>query len=337
MSGLPTGYEARAWDLEDVSAVATLMNAYALRVSGREQTTAESLAAQMKTPGLDLSSDARLVVGPGRDVVAVGFVVDLSDPHVQVQSLGMVRREDQGRGIGSWIADWIEQRARRAIDQAPEHARVTVMQAVDDRDESARRLLDAHGYRVVRHFWRMVVELGDQGPAAEWPAGIRVTGFDPEADLRPAFIAGRDAFSDHWGHVDTSQEAAFERFRHRVISDPDRDPDLWFLARDEDDIGGVCYASPREGTDPTSGYIQTLGVRRPWRRRGVALALLLHAFEALRGRGRQRCALHVDSESLTGATRVYEKAGMRVAELNHAYEKELRSGIDLAKRHVASA
>ena len=80
---------------------------------------------------------------------------------------------------------------------------------------------------------------------------------------------------------------------------------------------------------PDLGWVSSLGVRRPWRRRGLALAILLHAFHELAARGKPRVGLGVDSQSLTGATRLYEKAGMHVVRESYEYERVIRDGIDL--------
>jgi ribosomal protein S18 acetylase RimI-like enzyme len=73
-------------------------------------------------------------------------------------------------------------------------------------------------------------------------------------------------------------------------------------------------------------------VRRPWRKRGLGLALLNHSFGEFYRRGYRRVGLGVDAQNLTGALRLYEKAGMRAdpARRFSVYEKELRLGVDLA-------
>lgn len=336
MGSLPVGYGERSWRLEDAGAVAAMMNAYSMRVWGRETVVAESLRAQLQMPGVNPETDTRMVVAPDGGIAAAGFSVDLADPHVQVQASGIVRHEDQGLGIGRWLAEWIERRGREALERAPASARVAILQTVDDRDERAKELLDLCGYEIVRHFWRMAVNLDADVGAVAWPDGIAVTTMESDVDLRAAYKAGRAAFKDHWGHVDSSEEEGFARFTHRLETDPDVDRSLRFLAVDGEEITGICYVSPREGTDETTGYVEALGVRPAWRKRGIALALLRHAFGELKRRGHEACALHVDSESLTGATRVYEKAGMSVSELSHAYELELRGGEDLTKRSASA-
>jgi ribosomal protein S18 acetylase RimI-like enzyme len=83
------------------------------------------------------------------------------------------------------------------------------------------------------------------------------------------------------------------------------------------------------------GYVMSLGVRRSWRRKGVALALLHHTFGEFRSRGKTKVALDVDAHSLTGATRLYEKAGMHMQRQSVVYEKELRPGIDLSTQSLS--
>ena len=78
------------------------------------------------------------------------------------------------------------------------------------------------------------------------------------------------------------------------------------------------------------GWIDTLAVRATWRRRGLGYALLTHAFHELYARGMRRMALGVDAENPTGATRLYERAGMHVGQQYATFGKELRAGIELA-------
>lgn len=80
------------------------------------------------------------------------------------------------------------------------------------------------------------------------------------------------------------------------------------------------------------GWVHQLGVRRPWRQRGLGLALLQQSFAALHQRGRLRVGLGVDADSLTGATRLYEKAGMKVVRQYDTYEKELRPGHSISRQ-----
>ena len=102
----------------------------------------------------------------------------------------------------------------------------------------------------------------------------------------------------------------------------DFDRELWFLAHGGDSLAGIALCR-RHRTRLDTGRVQVLGVRRPRRRRGIGRALLLHAFAELRRRGLGNAGLGVDAASLTGAHRLYERAGMTVAHRFAIYEKAL--------------
>jgi len=333
MIGLPDGYTARPATIEDGNAIVSFLNAYYRQLIGRDVSSAEQLASQLRMPGIDLAEDTRLVFDAEGNVAALADALHFA-PHVTVQAQGTVGHEHQGKGIGTAVLDWIEKRALRALDLAPAEARVILMQSLDDRETSASAFLRQRGFTECRHFFRMLIDMAERPPEPQWPDGTSVRSIEPEVDLEAAYRASRDAFKDHWGHVDTPFEEGIQRIRHRIENDPDFDASLRFVAQDGDEIAAICNASPKDGGDATTGYIETLGVRRPWRRRGLALALLLHTFGTFYDRGTRKVALHVDTESLTGATRLYEKAGMTVDELNHAFEKELRAGVDLSTQRV---
>ncbi|MGZ3666136.1 MAG: GNAT family N-acetyltransferase, partial [Ktedonobacterales bacterium] len=129
-----------------------------------------------------------------------------------------------------------------------------------------------------------------------------------------------EAFEDHWGHVPQPYDEWLQ-----LLDRPDFDPSLWFMAMDGDQIAGAAQCRVRLD----NGWIGRLSVRRPYRQRGVGTALLLHAFREFQRRGYHTVALGVDSQNLTGATRLYEQVGMRVTRQFDSYRKVLRPGADL--------
>ena len=156
-----------------------------------------------------------------------------------------------------------------------------------------------------------------------------------DQDERMTIQAARDSFHDHWGYVEQPFEEEFERWTHFMKNAPDFDPSIWFLAMDGDQIAGVSLCLTETNGDPDMGWVGTLGVLRAWRRKGLGLALLRHSFDEFYRRGKRRVGLGVDAHSLTGATRLYEKAGMRVARQYATYEKEVRPGKDLSTQSLA--
>ena len=161
----------------------------------------------------------------------------------------------------------------------------------------------------------MLVEHEGEPLAPEWPEGFRVGTF--ESGDGPVFHAALDeAFADEWNHV----SMPFEQWAEHRVNVPDFDPTLWFIVREGDEIAAVLRCDAERAG---AGWIGALGVRRPWRRRGLGLALLRHAFGEFYRRGQRRVGLGVDAENPTGATRLYERAGMHVAYEAAAFKKEL--------------
>jgi ribosomal protein S18 acetylase RimI-like enzyme len=97
----------------------------------------------------------------------------------------------------------------------------------------------------------------------------------------------------------------------------------------EEEIVGIALCYPDANGNTDLGWVEDLAVKRSWRRRGLGLALLQHAFGALYHRGKKRAGLDVDAGSLTRATRLYKRAGMYVQRQRETYELELRSGEEI--------
>jgi ribosomal protein S18 acetylase RimI-like enzyme len=160
-----------------------------------------------------------------------------------------------------------------------------------------------------------------------WPQSIVLRPFVPERDARAVFEAKEESFRDHWGYLPDE----FERwYQQHVAPHEGFDPSLWFIAMDDEQIAGIALC----GYYLDEGEVSILGVRRPWRRTGLGLALLHHAFGEFYQRGQYKVGLGVDTESLTGATRLYQRAGMSVELVYDIYEKELRSGRDIATQSL---
>src|SRR5687767_4728257 len=163
----------------------------------------------------------------------------------------------------------------------------------------------------------MVIDLGEP-PVSRVPEGIEIRTMRA-GEERAIHETIEDAFADHWGHTRRSYDA----FAKRTFAREGHDPSLcWVATEDDEPVAASLCDWKREGD---SGWVQLIGVRPPWRRRGIAEALLQTAFAEFRRRGERRVALGVDAESTTGATRLYERVGMRVFSRVVVYEKELRA------------
>jgi mycothiol synthase len=331
---LPEGYTERPARLSDAEALTRIFNADSQRLFGVNQHDVDNLATEWQTPGFDLGRDTRVALAPSGKPAGYAEVWDTDAPHVRLWSWGCVDPEERGRGIGSALVAWQDARGRAALDVAPSGSRVCLRQTVSSLDEPAERLLESCGYAPIRHSFQMKIELDQVTPAPVWPCGVTVRTFDLASDLLPMVEAIRAAFRDHWGYVESPLESNLAVWRHIVTEEKSFDAGLWFLADHDGDIVAVALCSAMEPEDPDLGYVNTLGVVRPWRRRGIGLALLHHAFGELGGRGKKRVGLGVDGSSLTGAVRLYEQAGMHVERRRILYEKELRPGVDLTTQSL---
>ncbi|MBN1563134.1 MAG: GNAT family N-acetyltransferase [Anaerolineae bacterium] len=330
-------FTVRAATMDDIPAIVELENADSLDITGEPSTDESHLRAFFERPNLNIDTDVWLVHTPAGKLVGYGVFSDRA-PHVNLWAWSAIHPDYRDQGIGDTLIELAEDRAREVIPLAPSDARIALYRNANTKNKYITRLLPQHGYRSVRHSWRMKLELEAQPPAPVYPAGVRLRAIDPARDALTIYRTVEDCFSDHWGYVAVPEEEGFTRLQHHMHTAPNFDPTLWFLAvqdtPDGEDIAGVILCAPFMPNDPAMAYISTVGVTRDWRRQGVALAMLHSVFGELYRRGIARVALHVDAQSLTGATRLYEKAGMHVDQHYEEFEKELRPGQDLMTRTV---
>jgi GNAT superfamily N-acetyltransferase len=345
---LPEDFVARPATMDDVERAAELANLCSIDLTGRPQTNADELRIDWELPSSNPETDIRLVfakAGPSANAgpwagALVGYAgVWDAAPHVQLHSWTHVHPDYRGCGLEAYLLGWIETRARQAIAKAPDGTRVTVGQMRPATDQAGRERMLAHGYGVTRYFLEMQIEMTAPPPAPVFPAGISASSMAdlPGADgerLRAVVAADREIFRDHWGFVEQPVEQELADWKHWVETDPDHDPTLWMVAIQGEQIVGVSLCGRKSPQDPDMAWVHSLGVKRPWRRQGVALAMLRHAFGELYRRGVRKVGLGVDGQSLTGATRLYEKAGMHPAYKEALYEKELRPGIELSTQSL---
>jgi mycothiol synthase len=319
MTGLPEGYAARAPEREDAEVVAALVYASDLADTGASDMSVEELLDDWHS--LDLAEDAVVVVTPAGAIAAYADAINRS--FVAVSVYGYVHPDFRGLGLGTYLVAWGERLTRERMPNAPENARVIVQHYINTTSETAQRLLESLDYAPVRGVYVMETELHEAPPQPHWPEGISVRTFVQGQDERPLFEAVEDAFRDTWGRP----RGTFERFVGETQTES-FDPGLWFLAMDGEEIAGATLCKTLAG----DGWVHVVGVRRPWRNRGLGLALLRHALAEYHRCGVLKVALSVDAESITGAPRLYGRAGMRVRESYAIYLKELRPGEDLSVR-----
>ena len=217
-----------------------------------------------------------------------------------------VHPDHRGLAIGTALLDRAEARASEAG-----LARFQVHVVNDD----GRLLVERRGHRLVRYFWRMEIRL-DRVPAEpQLPDGYAVRSYRPGADDAALHALIQEAFAAHW---EFTPEPLEDWLRGRT-SRGDYHPALWRVAEAGGELVGaaLCFG------DRELGWVLELGVSPRHRGLGLGVALLQSGFRALAARGHTRVGLEVDAENETGATRLYERAGMRVTRRYATYEKKL--------------
>jgi mycothiol synthase len=303
---LPQGYASRSAGPEDLDVVVSIFKACDLADVGVEDPVRDHIEDEWKQAS---SSGLAALLVEAPDAAVAGYAeVHGFNPELSVEGFVRVHPDHRARGLGAALLGWTEE---RAAEMVPAGATSTLRNAIPGTDEPARRLLLASGYRQVRTFWHMVRALDDDVAAAAPPDGITIRGYVPD-DLDALYDAVEEAFSDHWGFEPYPREAYLEEMERA-------DPALCGVALDGDEVVGGLFARLVEGT----GWIDMIAIRRPWRGRGLAKAMLLQWFGVLRARGARSVMLNVDPENATGAPRLYERVGMRVHREWRLFEKPL--------------
>lgn len=286
-SALPTGLTTRPLTRADAAAVTAVIAAQELADVGEVVIEEADIVADWQRPGYDVSAGT-VGVCAGDRLVAYAEVAygDRGD--------AAVHPDHRGRGIGTWLAGWMQQTARERG--------ATVIGMPVPRDSPGDRLLAMLGYRMRWTSWVLQLPPGVVVPGRALPAGYSV-GAATEAQWEAAFTVNEDAFLE-WSDRDRD---TFETWQTQVVQRPGFEP--WHLRVAIDPAGEVVAMAELQVHDD-QGYVARLATRPDQRGRGLAQALLVDAFAEARRHGATRFELATDSR--TGALGLYEKVGMRV-------------------------
>lgn len=263
----------------------------------------------------------------GDDVVGysrVWWEVEGSGKWIGFQ-LGYVLPEWRHRGIGTTLLCFNEQRLQQIASQLKAHGELPAEAAceldgfVNEREIDRTRLLEGHGYRAVRHAFQMVRPNLEDIPDLPLPEGVEVRPVGAE-HMRQIWEASNEAFRDHWGYIPDP----WEEYEH-FMSDSDFDPSLYRVAWDGDQVAGMVLSfinkDENEKYGRKRGYTENICVRRPWRKQGLAKALIARSLQALKECGMSEAGLGVDAENISGALNLYKSMGYQVTDRSTVYRK----------------
>ncbi len=283
---------------EDVGAIVGLYNACDEHDIGHPDSDAEDVQWPWRMDSFSPAEDA-WIVRAGSEVVGYGFVYD---DHGEAR----VHPEWKGRGIGMYLLDLIEARAKGPL----------LNQVVSQRNPAGRDLLTSAGYRFTHSYTRMEMDLEPPPAPGRLPRGVKMRTFRPGIDDRPLHEAYLSAWSQYAGpewHLETFDEWI------GMNKGSDFHPEMWWIAMRGGDIVGFNLCLSFLGI----GWVQYLGIVPAERGKGLGEAVLRYGLHQLRERGFKRAGLTVGSRNLPTARKLYEKVGMKEVLTYESLRKEL--------------
>lgn len=245
---------------------------------------------------------------------------------------GFLKPAWRRRGIGRAMLQILQMRLREiAAGHLANGERQADSPAVfrswaSESEKNCCALLASEGFQPIRYGYTMVRSDLENIPDLALPPGIEVRPVDWESHRRQIFDAEQEAFRDHWGYIEPTEEI-YKAWVGEIDDDPDLDPSLWRVAWQGNEVVGMVrsfiLADENLEYDRLRGYTEHISVRRPWRRQGIARSLIGMSLRALKERGMTEAALGVDTENTSGALRIYEFMGFRPVKVHITFDKPL--------------
>ena len=308
---IPADCVIRSATIGDFEAVLELISAENMLDYGEPMVSAEYLRNIWQSPNLNLATDTWVVIKPDGQVVGYGELSSSPPSDFDVA----IYATQAYKGIFPHLLNLAEKRAAASTTQA---ANTSIWSRVSARNQVGNHSFEKANYHLQLSFILMEIVMTEPPVEGLLIDGITIRSFIVGQDEQATYTADEEASTDKGYH----QPLSFEGWSTRMGMNTDTfDPTLWFLAYANDEIAGVALNAYSEATH--TGWVDHLGVRRQYRNRGIGTALLRHSFGEFYRRGVNLVKLSVDSQSLTQAPRLYERAGMQTINQYHIYRKNL--------------
>ena len=306
---------------EDFPQMAALIDACKVTDGVERSTTVEDMVITYRhLENCNTGTDMLFAEMNGK-VIAYGRLWwdDLLDGIRLYHPLGFLHPDHRHMGIGTAMWEFGEHRINEIAASHPREIPKFFQVDPFQTEKDLIALLESRGYKPARYETHMVRDLSEPFPEAPMPEGLDVRQVRTE-DLRAIFIASNEAFRDHWGSRDESEEEYKAQ-----MENPDFRPELWKVAWDGDEVASVIHnyidADENAEYNRKRGYTEGICTRRPWRKKGVARSLLVQSMQMFKAMGMTETALSVDSENISGATRLYEGVGYTMVKQQIIYRK----------------
>jgi ribosomal protein S18 acetylase RimI-like enzyme len=319
----PTAVRIRKFQPDDLPALVDVINRAAAFDQEDQFTTLEDLRCRFERPYF-YPQDNCLIAAMG-DKIAAYCTAEL-DPRVgQGWGTGCVVPDLRRRGIGRMLLRAADDRHQeRAQTELAPDLPLIITRFCRDTNTGTVNLLESEGYQIVRISWSMHIDLDGPVDAPPLPEGVTLRPFDRARDAYGVFEAEEEMFRHNWGFVAPPYEVW-----QNIWLDARHQDALWLVAvagdgAPGDPIVGLCLCKPKGDDQPQMGWVDSLAVRADWRKRGLGSALLRRGFQTLQAHGFTSIELGVDSENVTNAVALYERAGMHACYRHLFLRKALR-------------
>jgi mycothiol synthase len=287
------------------------------QADGIEQVeTAESIESEVgESPKPLMAEVDGVVIGWSR---IVWLPMD-DDGSILYMMGGHIRPEWRHKGIGRAMLRFNEMELREAAGAHPVETPKAFGSFAWESEKERTRLLLSEGYHSETNEVFMVRPDLESLPEVVLRNGIEIRPVQPE-HMRAIFEADNEAMADDSLHSPQDEED-YKRF----LTHPMSRPDLWAVAWEGDQVVGQVRSFINEAENAQyrrkRGYTEDISVRRPWRRKGIAKALIAHSFRTLKAEGMEEAALGTDEDNPRNTVNLYESMGFRIVARSHYYRK----------------
>lgn len=292
-------------------------------VDGTHRTDSISdIEREYEDPDVDVEKDTLVALAPNGDMAALAwvYIFPLAETKLQAYFWGGVHPQHRRQGLGSAILGWMEARASEALLARTEDLPRVLRLHCNDFEHERIALFSRHGYAPARHFYEMRRDLSQPIAAPDLNGGLRLVGWTPELDPL-IFEAYNESFRDHWG-FEPMTKPAWELF---MVGRESFRPELSYAVVDGEEVAGfsINFLNPEENERKgiREAWVGDLGVRRRWRKRGIATALLNRSMLDFKDAGMDFASLGVDTENPSGALGIYERVGFAPIKRSMSFQK----------------
>lgn len=334
MEKRPDGNNLRSYTSSDAQAVVEIINASSMRTVGFHRAALDAFGSVWAYRYVPFSSEKIVAIDHDDQVIGYAYFTS-EDDHIASETGGSVHPDYWGKGIGTTLRHWAEGKAKESSHQAPAGVKTVLQTSIYESERDAIALFKDHGYSPVREWVHLVLEMDEQPFIPPLPPKLTLREMDLDNDWDIVGPAMDEAFTDHWGSIPAefveSEDDKEESTEQPADDSYSNAPGYCFIVLDGDTVAGgiLCNAKLVERTD--TGRVGSIFVRQAYRRRGIAQALMLTAFDAFWKNGFQRVITDTDLNSFTDSTKLYTGLGMKPYRSEFTYEKEIRPGKEIRR------